>query len=72
MSADLVSSTVAATFSLGLGGEIAKGSLSPRIITLSEGVLKSMLLIKVKTVLVAILLLGMTTLGAGALITPGN
>jgi RNA polymerase sigma factor (sigma-70 family) len=67
--ADLLASTLAAASLSGLEGEVPKGLLSPSVTTLSEGVLKSMLLVKFKIAMAALLMLGITTLGMGALVT---
>ena len=54
---------------MGSAIQAARGRLSPRVVALTEGVLKSMLLTKVKSTLAVLLVLGIVTLGGGALIS---
>jgi RNA polymerase sigma factor (sigma-70 family) len=67
--AELIASTVRAANYPDLGKELSNGLFSPSVISLSEGVLKSMLLIKIKIAVAAMVMFGITTLGMGALIT---
>jgi RNA polymerase sigma factor (sigma-70 family) len=65
--AELVSTVTAACLSAAPGA--AKAVLSARVIALTEGVLQSMLLTKVKSAIAVLLVLGITALGAGGLIS---
>jgi RNA polymerase sigma factor (sigma-70 family) len=67
--AQLVVSTVAAACWSAAEGAAAKAFLSAKVIVLTEGVLKSMLLTKVKIAFAAVLVLGLAALGAGGLIS---
>jgi RNA polymerase sigma factor (sigma-70 family) len=67
--AELIASTIRAANYSDLGKELPNGLFSPSVISLSEGVLKSMFLIKIKIAVAALLMLGITTLGMGTLIT---
>jgi RNA polymerase sigma factor (sigma-70 family) len=64
----LVATVTVACRSAG-GGAAAKALLSAKVIALTEGVLKSMFLTKVKIASAMFLVLGITTLGAGGLIS---
>jgi hypothetical protein len=70
-SALVVSTVTAASFSAARAAA-AKGVLSGTVAALTEGVLKSMLLTKLKSALAVLLVLGVTTLGAGILISRGR
>jgi hypothetical protein len=67
--AELVASTVTAACLPAAEGAAAKALLSTRVIALTEGVLKSMLLTKIKSAIAVLLVLGITALGAGGLIS---
>jgi RNA polymerase sigma factor (sigma-70 family) len=67
--AGIVFSTVAAAGSCAATGAAAKAFVSTEVVALSEGVLKSMLLTKVKSAIAVLLVLGITVLGAGGLIS---
>jgi RNA polymerase sigma factor (sigma-70 family) len=67
-SALLVSTVTAASFRAAREAA-AKGVLSGTVAALTEGVLKSMLLTKVKIAITVVLILGITALGAGGLIS---
>jgi RNA polymerase sigma factor (sigma-70 family) len=67
-SALVVSTVTAASFSAAREAA-AKGVLSGTVATLTEGVLKSMFLTKVKIGIAVLLVLGITALGAGRLIS---
>src|SRR5262249_24560263 len=67
--AELVASTVAAACVPASAGAPAKFLLSAKVIALTEGVLKSMLLTKLKSTFAAMLVLGIIALGAGGLIS---
>jgi hypothetical protein len=67
--AELVLSTVAAAGLSAAKGATAQVLLSAQVIALMEGVLKSMLLTKVKITVAVLLVLGITALGAGGLIS---
>ena len=68
----LVMATVKAAGSSAAGIAAARVVLSGTVAALTEGVLKSMLLTKLKSVLAVFLVLGMATLGTGALISRGQ
>jgi hypothetical protein len=65
---ELVSMVTAACLSTATGAA-AKALLSARVIALTEGVLQSMVLTKVKSAIAVLLVLGITALGAGGLIS---
>jgi RNA polymerase sigma factor (sigma-70 family) len=67
--AELIDSTVSATCFTDFGGELPQSLLSPRVVNLTEGVLKSMLLNKFKIAIAAMLFLGIATLGTGLLLS---
>jgi hypothetical protein len=67
--AELLASTVAAACVPAPAGAPAKFLLSAKVIALTEGVLKSMLLTKLKSTFAALLVLGIIGLGAGGLIS---
>jgi RNA polymerase sigma factor (sigma-70 family) len=67
--AKVVVSTVTAACLSPAAGATAKALFSAKVITLTEGVLKSMLITKVKSAIAVLLVLGITALGAGGLIS---
>jgi RNA polymerase sigma factor (sigma-70 family) len=67
--AKLVVSTVTAASLSAAQGAAAKALLSARVIALTEGVLQSMLFTKVKSAIAVLIVLGITALGAGGLIS---
>jgi RNA polymerase sigma factor (sigma-70 family) len=67
--AQLVVSTVAAACLSAAAGAAVKPLLSAKVITLAEGVLRSMLLTKIKSAFVMLLVLAIAALGAGELIS---
>jgi len=67
--AELVIATVTATCSSTAAGAAAKAFVSAKVIALTEGVLNSMLLTKIKSAVAVLLVLGITALGAGGLIS---
>jgi RNA polymerase sigma factor (sigma-70 family) len=67
--AERVVSTVTAACSSAAEGAAAKAVLSAEVIALTEGVLKGMVLTKVKIAVAVILVLGVTALGAGGLMS---
>ena len=69
MPSELVVSTVAAArLSVALG-PAAKAFLSARVVNLTQGVLHSMVLTKVKIAIAVLFVLGIAALGAGGLIS---
>jgi RNA polymerase sigma factor (sigma-70 family) len=66
---ELVASTVTAASLSALEGAVAKALVSAKVIALSEGVLKSMLLSKLKRAFASLLVLGIIALSAGGLIS---
>jgi RNA polymerase sigma factor (sigma-70 family) len=68
----LATATVRAASSFAAGGGPGPGLPSVRVITLTEGVVKSMLLTKLKPALAVVLVIGLATLGAGALLSRGR
>jgi RNA polymerase sigma factor (sigma-70 family) len=69
MSRELVVSTVTAARLSVAEGAAANAFLSSRVITLTQGVLQSMVLTKVKIAIAVLLVLGIAALGAGGLIS---
>jgi RNA polymerase sigma factor (sigma-70 family) len=67
--AERVVSTVTATCLSAADGAAAQALLSAKVIALTEGVLRAMFLTKVKTALAVFLVLGVTALGAGGVIS---
>jgi RNA polymerase sigma factor (sigma-70 family) len=65
----LVTGTVRAASHLAAGGGPGPGLTSANVAALTEGVLKSMLLTKLKSAIAVVLVLGVATLSAGALIS---
>jgi RNA polymerase sigma factor (sigma-70 family) len=65
--AERVVATVTATGLSAADGAAAQALLSAKVLALTEGVLRSMLLTKVKSAIAVFLVLGLTTLGAGGL-----
>jgi RNA polymerase sigma factor (sigma-70 family) len=66
---DLVTATLAVASLSNLEKKLSGVLLSPNVVSLTEGVLKSMFPIKIKIVMAALVMLGITTLGMGALVT---
>ena len=68
----LATATVRAASHFAAGGALPPGLTSARVATLTEGVLKTMLLTRLKTAAAVLLVIGMATLGAGALMSRGR
>ena len=67
--ATVVGSTIRAASVFAAGHAAVTGGISVKVVTLMEGVLKTMLLSKVKIAITVLLVFGITTLGAGALVS---
>lgn len=65
VSPSLAVSTVKVAVALAAGKTVATGAISASVAALTEGVLKGMMLTKLKTVLAVLLVLGMFALGGG-------
>jgi RNA polymerase sigma factor (sigma-70 family) len=68
----LVATTARAASYFATGGGPGPGSSSAKVATLTEGVLKSMLLTRLKCAIAVVLVIGAATLGAGALLSRGR
>ncbi len=69
ISCELVVSTVTAARWSVAKGAAAQGLLSARVVTLTQGVLQSMLLTKIKSAITVLLIIGTAALGASGLIS---
>jgi RNA polymerase sigma factor (sigma-70 family) len=68
----VASSTIKTASLLAAGRAAATGAISVKVAGLAEGVLKSMLLTKVKGMIAVLLVLGIVTLGTGTLLSRGQ
>src|SRR5207245_10344433 len=67
--AQLVRSTATAACCSAAAGAVANPLLTAKVIALTEGVLQSMLLTKIKNAIAVCLVVGITTLSAGSVIS---